>query len=82
LVYSIIDHQTIEQVAGIEYKSCCWRIQVVERRFVDNRPGEAPSLNQSIALQLELIGLGSVGKQSNSFLERSISGYSAIDQAP
>jgi len=82
LVYSIMDHQTIEQVAGIEYKSCCWRIQVVERRFVDNRPGEASSLNQSIALQLELIGLGSVGKASNSFLERSISGYSAVDQAP
>ncbi len=82
LVYSIMDHQTIEQVAGIEYKSCCWRIQIVERRYVDNRPGEAPSLNQSIALQLELIGLGSVGKTSNSFLERSISGYSAVDQAP
>jgi LPS-assembly protein len=82
LVYSIIDHQTIEQVAGVEYKSCCWRIQLVERRYVDNRPGEAPSLNQSIALQLELIGLGSVGKTSNSFLERSISGYSAVDQAP
>ncbi len=82
LVYSIIDRQTIEQVAGIEYKSCCWRIQVVERRYVDNRPGEAPALNRSIALQLELIGLGSVGKTSNAFLERSISGYSALDQPP
>jgi LPS-assembly protein len=85
LVYSIMDKQTIEQVAGIEYKSCCWRIQVVQRRYVDNRPTQpgapTPSLGQSIAVELQLIGLSSVGKTSNSFLERSISGYSASDQS-
>jgi LPS-assembly protein len=85
LVYSIMDKQTIEQVAGIEYKSCCWRIQLVQRRYVDNRPATpgapTPSLGQSIALELQLIGLSSVGKTSNAFLERSISGYSASDQS-
>ncbi len=85
LVYSIMDKQTIEQVAGIEYKSCCWRIQLVQRRYVDNRPvtpgAPTPSLGQSIALELQLIGLSSVGKTSNTFLERSISGYSASDQS-
>jgi LPS-assembly protein len=85
LVYSIMDKQTIEQVAGIEYKSCCWRIQIVQRRYVDNRPlspgAPIPSLGQSIAVELQLIGLSSVGKTSNSFLERSISGYSASDQS-
>jgi len=79
LVYSIMDRQVIEQVAGFEYRSCCWRIQVVQRRYVDNQFG---NLNESIALQFELIGLGSVGKAANSFLERSISGYSASDPAP
>jgi lipopolysaccharide assembly outer membrane protein LptD (OstA) len=79
LVYSIMDRQAIEQVAGFEYRSCCWRIQVVQRRYVDNQFGH---LNESIALQFELIGLGSVGKAANSFLERSISGYSASDHAP
>ncbi len=86
LVYSILDRQAIEQVAGFEYKSCCWRIQVVQRRYVDSRPstptGPTPPLGQSIALELQLIGLGSVGIASNTFLERSISGYSASDPIP
>ncbi len=79
LVYSIMDRQAIEEVAGFEYRSCCWRIEVVQRRYVDNQFG---NLSESIAIQFELIGLGSVGKAANSFLERSISGYSASDHAP
>ncbi|MGC1388565.1 MAG: LPS assembly protein LptD [Steroidobacteraceae bacterium] len=75
-VYSLQDHQTIEQLAGIEYKSCCWRIQVLQRRYVINRNG---GLDTSIALQLELTGLSSVGKPANAFLSKEISGYSARD---
>jgi LPS-assembly protein len=75
-VYSLLDHQTIEQVAGFEYKSCCYRIQLVQRRYVSNHFG---GLDTSIALQLELTGLSSVGKREDSFLERSIRGYSTRD---
>jgi LPS-assembly protein len=75
-VYSLQDHQTIEQVAGFEYKSCCYRIQLVQRRYVSNRLG---GLDTSIALQLELTGLSSVGKRADSFLEQSIRGYSTRD---
>jgi LPS-assembly protein len=75
-VYSLQDHQTIEQVAGFEYKSCCYRVQLVQRRYVSNRTG---GLDTSIALQLELTGLSSVGKREDSFLERSIRGYSTRD---
>jgi LPS-assembly protein len=76
-VYSLQDpRQTIERVAGIEYKSCCYHIQLVQRRYVSNRIG---GLDTSIALQLELTGLSSVGKREDSFLERSIRGYSTRD---
>ncbi len=88
-VYSLRDyqqptasqHQTIEQVAGFEYKSCCYRIQLVERRFLSIRPGSTAGsgLDTSIALQLELTGLSSVGKRADSFLEQSIRGYSTRD---
>jgi len=78
LVYSIMDKQTIQQVAGFEYRSCCWAVQFVERRYVTN----TGTLNTSIALQFELLGLSSVQKPGSSFLQRSISGYSAFDQAP
>jgi LPS-assembly protein len=75
-VYSLQDKKTIEQVAGFEYKSCCYRIQVVQRRYISNRNG---GLDTSIALQLELTGLSSVGKRADSFLEQSIRGYSTRD---
>jgi LPS-assembly protein len=85
-VYSLQDRQTIEQVAGFEYKSCCWKIQLVQRRYVRVTNGVG-GLDTSIALQLELTGLSSVGKSANTFLEREIRGYStrdpnAQDQAP
>jgi LPS-assembly protein len=82
-VYSLLDKQTIEQVAGFEYKSCCYRVQLVQRRYLSIRPGTTTigggALDTSIALQLELTGLSSVGKRSDSFLERSIRGYSTRD---
>jgi LPS-assembly protein len=79
-VYSLQDHQTIEQVAGVEYKSCCYKFQVVERRYVRlNTVSGAAGLDTSIALQLELTGLSSVGKPANTFLEREIRGYSTRD---
>jgi LPS-assembly protein len=77
-VYSLQDHQTIEQVAGFEYKSCCWKIQLVQRRYV-RVTNNTPGLDTSIALQLELTGLSSVGKPANTFLEREIRGYSTRD---
>jgi LPS-assembly protein len=69
-------HQTIDQLAGFEYKSCCWKIQLVQRRYIDNRYG---GLDTSIALQLELTGLSSVGKAANTFLEQEIRGYATRD---
>jgi LPS-assembly protein len=81
-VYSLQDRQTIEQVAGIEYKSCCYKVQLLQRRYLSIRPGSTTvggTLDTSIALQLELTGLSSVGKREDSFLEQSIRGYSTRD---
>jgi LPS-assembly protein len=82
-VYSLQDRQTIEQVAGFEYKSCCYRVQLVQRRYLNIRPGSTSAgggtLDTSFALQLELTGLSSVGKREDSFLEQSIRGYSTRD---
>ncbi len=79
LVYSTRDRQTIEQVAGFEYRACCWRVRVVQRRYVSSRTGQR---DNSIALQLELTGLSSVGVPAGSFLERTIRGYSSRTAEP
>ena len=72
-VYSARDSQSLDTFAGLEYEACCWRLRVVANRYVSNRTG---SLDTSVALQLELKGLSSVGTTSNAFLERGIRGYS------
>ncbi len=80
--------QTIEQVAGIEYRNCCWKLDIVQRRYVNSRSinnldnSAVGALDTSIAVQLELIGLSSVARPGNSFLERSIGGYSPYGPAP
>jgi LPS-assembly protein len=63
----------IDQFAGLEYRSCCWRFRIVGRRYVSDRTGD---LDTSVLLQLELNGLSNVGVGANTFLERSIRGYS------
>jgi LPS-assembly protein len=85
-VYSLFDaetprlHQTIEQLAGIEYKSCCYRIQLVQRRYLSARTVTGTQgLDTSIALQLELTGLSSVGKPADTFLQKEIQGYIVRD---
>jgi LPS-assembly protein len=77
-VYSLQDRQTIEQVAGFEYKSCCYRIQIVQRRYLTSHTSNG-GLDTSFALQLELTGLSSVGKAADAFLAQEIRGYMAGD---
>jgi LPS-assembly protein len=80
MVYSLEDNSALDQFAGIEYRSCCWKFRLVGRRYVSNRDGDHDT---SILLQLELNGLSSVGTGADTFLERSIRGYSQRElQAP
>jgi len=73
MVYSLDDSSTLDQFAGLEYRSCCWRLRFVGRRYVSNRDGD---VDTSFLVQLELNGLSSVGVGADAFLERSIRGYS------
>jgi LPS-assembly protein len=73
IIYSLRDDSLIDEFAGFEYASCCWRVRLVQRRYVSSRTGERDS---SLALQLELTGLSSVGVPADAFLENAIRGYS------
>ena len=72
-IYSLRDEALIDQFAGFEYVSCCWRVRLVQRRYVSSRTGQRDS---SLALQLELNGMSSVGVPADAFLENAIRGYS------
>ena len=73
MVYSLEDKSALDEFAGFEYRSCCWRLRLLGRRHVSDRTGDRDT---SVLLQLELNGLSSVGVGADAFLERSIRGYS------
>jgi len=72
-VYSVKESDSIDRFVGLEYGSCCWRFRLVARRYISNRTGEEDT---SVMLELELKGLSSVGTRDDTFLQRSIRGYS------
>ncbi len=70
--YSFLERASLERFVGIEYESCCWGLRIVSRRFISRRDGTADT---SVAIQLELKGLTSVGDPADELLERGILGY-------
>lgn len=70
--YSLRDASTIEAFAGVEYEGCCYAVRVLGRHYVRNREGEK---NNALYVELELKGLGSVGRRTEELLQRAILGY-------
>lgn len=86
--YSWLYNKTQEGFLGIEKENCCWRFQIVGRRFLNSFVGTPDfintAVNSSIAtgqaqttvfFQVELKGLGAIGENLDNFLERNIYGY-------
>ena len=71
--YSLDANQTIEAIAGIEHKNCCWATRLVARRYVYNEQGD---VNNGIYFELQLNGLGALGRNPRRLLKQSIMGYS------
>jgi LPS-assembly protein len=70
--YSLRENRLLEAVAGLEYRSCCWRLRTLLHSYAK---GEDSDSNLGVLLQLELNGLGRFGNDIESVLERSIYGY-------
>lgn len=56
--YSLRDRQSIESLAGLEYDSCCWSIQVGARRYLANN---GVDFENSVYIQLNLKGMTNLG---------------------
>tara|TARA_Y100001970_G_scaffold208299_1_gene253830 strand:- start:7070 stop:9427 length:2358 start_codon:yes stop_codon:yes gene_type:complete len=71
--------RTLEAFGGLEYDSCCWKLRVINRYWVDYNEFESVATddaNRGIFLQLVLKGLGSVsGNEVDSLLDDGIPGY-------
>ena len=71
--YSMDEKKTIEAVFGLEHKNCCWATRLVGRRYVFNEQGD---VNNGLFFELQLNGLGSIGRNPRRLLKQSILGYS------
>lgn len=74
-------NRTLEAFGGFEYDSCCWKVRLISRYWVDyDEVSLNPSLNddpdRGIFLQIVLKGLGGVtGNKVGTFLDQGIEGY-------
>ncbi len=71
--------RTLEAFGGFEYDSCCWKLRLINRYWVEYDEfnlARDESSDRGIFLQLVLKGLGSVtGSKVDSFLDDGIQGY-------
>jgi LPS-assembly protein len=70
--YSLPDSQTLEAFAGLEYEACCWGIRLVGRRYISTSEGK---YDNGFFMQIELKGLGGLGRGTSSYLKKNIPGY-------
>ncbi|WP_437880212.1 LPS-assembly protein LptD [Pseudomonas sp. LRF_L74] len=74
-------NRTLEAFGGFEYDSCCWKLRLINRYWVDYdevslRPDDNNSGDRGIFLQIVLKGLGGVvGNKTETFLSNGIQGY-------
>ncbi len=74
--YDLQEKRNLEQLVGVEYDTCCWKLRLAGRRYNQNTDED---YNNSIELQLVLKGLGQIGSPIGELLERGIRGYDARD---
>lgn len=72
-LYSLEDEEPLEYLAGLEYQSCCWRLQFLTRSIAND--GVNQDDNQVFMIRLELKGLTGFGDEIDNVLERGILGY-------
>ena len=74
--------RTLEAFGGFEYDSCCWKLRLINRYWVDYNDDEYlgtatnTKADHGVFLQIVLKGLGGVvGNQVEGFLDQGIQGY-------
>jgi LPS-assembly protein len=71
--YSLRDQSTLEALAGFEWKSCCVAVRVLGRQYIRESGGDRTT---GIYLELELNGLGGLGRSTARLLDDAILDYS------
>ena len=70
--YSVLDNKTLEALAGVEWQDCCMAVRVLARNYIRDALG---NMDTALFVEIELKGIGSLGRDSSDLLDRDILGY-------
>ncbi|MFC3609436.1 LPS-assembly protein LptD [Stutzerimonas tarimensis] len=79
--YDYAQNRTLEAFGGFEYDSCCWKVRLINRYWIDYDevsldPARNDEPDRGIFLQIVFKGLGNVvGSATDTFLDQGIQGY-------
>jgi LPS-assembly protein len=77
--YDLKNNRDLEQLLGIEYHSCCYRVRLAYKRFIDDDQlvgaNNDITYDTGIILEFQFFGLGGTGKQFDKLLDDTIDGY-------
>jgi len=66
--------RTAGTLAGIEYRSCCWRAQLLSSSYLKDNDVEEGTLDHTIMFRIELKGLAGFGDSADD-LDEQVPGY-------
>ncbi|MFV8819729.1 LPS-assembly protein LptD [Haliea sp. E17] len=81
--YSMEANTSVEDMFGVEYDSCCWKVRLLHLRYYDNdTTGPLTDFNdpqlereKSIQIQIVLKGMGGFGNRASSLMRDMIRGF-------
>lgn len=79
--YDLLGKEVQEQVAGMQYEACCWKVRLFDRRFLadpdDISPG-ARRERRAVFIEVELKGLAGISSGVKSLLSNNMFGYNQL----
>ena len=80
--YSLEADESVEDMVGIEYDNCCWKIRLLHLRYFDTARGivpdfDSPNLDRERAVQVQFVlkGLGGLGTEVEQLMTDMIRGF-------
>lgn len=79
--YDLRAQEVQEQVAGLQYEACCWKVRMFDRRFLadpDNISPGAQRERRAFFIEVELKGLAGISSGIKSLLTNNMFGYNQL----
>jgi len=84
--YSLKGDTSVEDMIGVEYDTCCWKVRLLHLRYYDTAPGETPDFGNpdlqrehSTQIQIVLKGMGGFGNRISNLMEDMIRGFRDVE---